>query len=52
MDAVLSVHACLLLLQVLTTGSWPTQSAQGCALPEQLQQATETFKTYYCNKHG
>lgn len=41
-----------LTVQVLTTGSWPTQTAQMCVLPQQLQQATEAFKKFYEDKHG
>jgi len=43
---------CCYDLQVLTTGSWPTQTAQMCVLPQQLQQATEAFKKFYEDKHG
>lgn len=39
-------------VQVLTIGSWPTQSAQVCNLPRELQQGCDIFQTYYGEKHG
>jgi hypothetical protein len=37
---------------VLTIGSWPTQNAERCILPRELQQGCEIFQTYYSEKHG
>lgn len=40
-------------VRVLTTGYWPTQaSIPMCVLPQAAQQAFETFKTFYLNKHN
>jgi hypothetical protein len=39
-------------VQVLTIGSWPTQNAQVCNLPRELQQGCDIFQTYYGEKHG
>ncbi len=39
-------------VQVLTIGSWPTQNAQRCILPQQLQDSCEVFQRYYSDKHG
>lgn len=34
-------------VRVLTTGSWPAQSAAQCNLPEELQQARDEFEKFY-----
>jgi cullin 3 len=39
-------------VQVLTTGSWPTQAASKCVLPAQLESACEKFKEFYTNAHN
>eukprot|EP00879_Flechtneria_rotunda_P001881 GHRR01002052.1.p1 GENE.GHRR01002052.1~~GHRR01002052.1.p1 ORF type:complete len:737 (+),score=264.98 GHRR01002052.1:271-2481(+) len=41
-----------LSVQVLTTGSWPTQSSAKCVLPSQLDAACEVFKKYYTDTHS
>jgi cullin 3 len=42
----------VLRLQVLTTGSWPTQAASKCVLPVQLEAACEAFKDFYTTAHN
>jgi cullin 3 len=39
-------------VQVLTTGSWPTQAASKCVLPAQLESACATFGDYYHGAHS
>eukprot|EP00882_Tetradesmus_deserticola_P002834 GHRQ01003012.1.p1 GENE.GHRQ01003012.1~~GHRQ01003012.1.p1 ORF type:complete len:735 (+),score=416.28 GHRQ01003012.1:173-2206(+) len=41
-----------LSVQVLTTGSWPTQAASKCVLPAQLEGACETFRQFYLGAHS
>ncbi|WIA11985.1 hypothetical protein OEZ85_012066 [Tetradesmus obliquus] len=41
-----------LSVQVLTTGSWPTQAASKCVLPPQLEAACETFRQFYLGAHS
>lgn len=39
-------------VQVLTTGSWPTQTAAKCNLPRELERCCEDFKTFYLASHS
>ncbi|KAG1678291.1 hypothetical protein FOA52_013912 [Chlamydomonas sp. UWO 241] len=41
-----------LQVQVLTTGSWPTQSACKCQLPRELERCCEEFRTFYLGTHS
>lgn len=41
-----------LSVQVLTTGSWPTQASQQCALPRQLEAACAHFQRIYLAAHS
>ena len=38
--------------QVLTTGSWPTQSTAKCNLPRELERGCEDFKAFYLASHS
>ena len=38
--------------QVLTTGSWPTQSSAKCNLPRELERGCEDFKAFYLASHS
>ena len=38
--------------QVLTTGSWPTQTAAKCTLPRELEACTAQFQSYYLRAHS
>ncbi|EFJ05563.1 hypothetical protein SELMODRAFT_98006 [Selaginella moellendorffii] len=40
-----------LSVQVLTTGSWPTQSGARCNLPTEILSVCDKFKTYYLSTH-
>ncbi|KAI7979567.1 Cullin-3A [Camellia lanceoleosa] len=40
-----------LTVQVLTTGSWPTQSSATCNLPSEILGICEKFWTYYLGSH-
>ncbi|XP_049385432.1 cullin-3A-like [Solanum stenotomum] len=40
-----------LTVQVLTTGSWPTQSVNTCNLPSEILGVCDRFKTYYLGTH-
>ncbi|KAL0358077.1 UNVERIFIED_CONTAM: Cullin-3A [Sesamum calycinum] len=40
-----------LVVQVLTTGSWPTQSSITCNLPAELSALCEKFRSYYLGTH-
>ncbi|XP_047959962.1 cullin-3A-like [Salvia hispanica] len=40
-----------LVVQVLTTGSWPTQSTNTCNLPVELSTLCEKFRSYYLGTH-
>nr|GMC59432.1 cullin-3A-like isoform X1 [Ipomoea batatas] len=40
-----------LTVQILTTGSWPTQSVAPCNLPLEILGVCEKFKTYYLGTH-
>ncbi len=42
----------VLYLQVLTTGSWPTQSTSKCVLPVQLEAACKSFQDFYLTAHS
>ena len=38
--------------QVLTTGSWPTQSAAKCSMPRELERCCEDFRAFYLASHS
>ncbi|KAH7431373.1 hypothetical protein KP509_08G045100 [Ceratopteris richardii] len=40
-----------LSVQVLTTGSWPTQPGTNCNLPREILAICDKFKTYYLSTH-
>lgn len=40
-----------LAVQVLTTGSWPTQTGARCNLPKEILTVCEKFKAYYLSTH-
>ncbi|KAJ8441329.1 hypothetical protein Cgig2_024841 [Carnegiea gigantea] len=40
-----------LVVQVLTTGSWPTQPSMPCNLPAELSALCEKFRSYYLGTH-
>eukprot|EP00250_Pteridium_aquilinum_P010939 c19729_g1_i1 orf=85-2289(-) len=40
-----------LSVQVLTTGSWPTQSGASCNLPTEILTVCDKFKMYYLSTH-
>ncbi|GMH01712.1 hypothetical protein Nepgr_003551 [Nepenthes gracilis] len=40
-----------LVVQVLTTGSWPTQPSPPCNLPNELSTLCEMFRSYYLGTH-
>lgn len=40
-----------LAVQVLTTGSWPTQPSTPCNLPAEILGVCEKFRTYYLGTH-
>eukprot|EP00878_Enallax_costatus_P014463 GHUV01015127.1.p1 GENE.GHUV01015127.1~~GHUV01015127.1.p1 ORF type:complete len:678 (+),score=256.68 GHUV01015127.1:760-2793(+) len=41
-----------LSVQVLTTGSWPTQSSSKCVLPRELEAACKSFQDFYLTAHS
>ncbi|EFJ43865.1 hypothetical protein VOLCADRAFT_83034 [Volvox carteri f. nagariensis] len=41
-----------LQVQVLTTGSWPTQTPSKCNLPRELEAACEAFRNFYLTTHS
>ncbi|KAK9837407.1 hypothetical protein WJX81_000098 [Elliptochloris bilobata] len=41
-----------LSVQVLTTGSWPTQMAARCSLPRELEACCEEFRAFYLASHS
>lgn len=41
-----------LQVQVLTTGSWPTQNTAKCNLPRELERCCEEFKQFYLGAHS
>lgn len=41
-----------LVVNVLTTGFWPTQSASVCELPPQLLKCCQVFKDHYLKQHS
>ncbi|XP_044493619.1 cullin-3A [Mangifera indica] len=40
-----------LVVQVLTTGSWPTQPTVACNLPAEMSALCEKFRSYYLGTH-
>ncbi|XP_052186992.1 cullin-3A [Diospyros lotus] len=40
-----------LVVQVLTTGSWPTQTSVTCNLPAEMLSLCEKFRSYYLGTH-
>jgi cullin 3 len=45
-------HDIDLSVQVLTTGSWPTQSAAQCSLPLEMERCCTGFQAYYLKAHS
>ncbi|GMH15311.1 hypothetical protein Nepgr_017152 [Nepenthes gracilis] len=41
----------MLIIQVLTMGSWPTQDSLPCNLPSELSTLCEMFRSYYLGTH-
>lgn len=41
-----------LVVQVLTTGSWPTQPSPQCNLPSEIMGVCDKFRTYYLGTHN
>jgi cullin 3 len=41
-----------LQVQVLTTGSWPTQAACSCNLPREVERCCEDFRNFYLETHS
>ncbi|KAK9064550.1 hypothetical protein SSX86_015932 [Deinandra increscens subsp. villosa] len=41
-----------LVVQVLTTGSWPTQPSATCNLPTELMTICDRFRSYYLGTHS
>ncbi|KAF3329197.1 cullin-3A-like protein [Carex littledalei] len=41
-----------LAVQILTTGSWPTQPSPACNLPPEILNVCEKFRTYYLGTHS
>ncbi|BAU01230.1 hypothetical protein LR48_Vigan10g255800 [Vigna angularis] len=41
-----------LSVQVLTTGSWPTQPSPPCNLPQEILGVCDKFRTYYLGTHN
>ncbi|KAM0058202.1 putative cullin protein, neddylation [Helianthus debilis subsp. tardiflorus] len=41
-----------IVVHVLTTGSWPTQSTTACNLPSEILTVCDKFKTYYLGTHS
>ncbi|KAJ4756829.1 Cullin family protein [Rhynchospora pubera] len=41
-----------LAVQILTTGSWPTQPTAACNLPPEILTVCEKFRTYYLGTHS
>ena len=41
-----------LQVQVLTTGSWPTQAACHCQLPREVERCCEDFRNYYLTTYS
>ncbi|GLJ50746.1 hypothetical protein SUGI_1080940 [Cryptomeria japonica] len=41
-----------LAVQVLTTGSWPTQAGARCNLPREILAVCDKFKAYYLSTHS
>ncbi|KAI3713173.1 hypothetical protein L1987_71746 [Smallanthus sonchifolius] len=42
----------MLVVHVLTTGSWPTQSTTACNLPSEILTVCDKFKMYYLGTHS
>ena len=49
---MLSQHAGRCAAQVLTTGSWPTQSVAKCSMPRELERCCEDFRSFYLASHS
>ncbi|XP_020231866.1 cullin-3A [Cajanus cajan] len=45
-------HSPTLSVQVLTTGSWPTQPSPPCNLPTEILGVCDKFRTYYLGTHN
>ncbi|KAL3688992.1 hypothetical protein R1sor_015301 [Riccia sorocarpa] len=50
-DARASAEGPTIAVQVLTTGSWPTQSGARCNLPTEILTMCDKFKAYYLSTH-
>lgn len=42
----------LISVQILTTGSWPTQPCSTCNLPPEILSVSEKFRAYYLGTHN
>jgi hypothetical protein len=45
-------NSLVVVWQVLTTGSWPTQTAPKCTLPREVDEACTRFKDFYLSTHS
>lgn len=45
-------HGMELVVEMLTTGYWPTQSGPKCRLPEQVVECCKEFEEFYLHKHN
>jgi len=41
-----------IIVNVLTTGFWPTQTTASCSLPTEIQQCCTLFEKFYLNNHS
>lgn len=48
----MDTHGIELAVQVLTTGSWPTQQGCQCNLPREVEECCEDFKRFYLSSHS
>ena len=46
------IGCCAGPLQVLTTGSWPTQSAAKCNMPRECEHVCQDFTDFYLKTHS
>lgn len=45
-------HGMELVVEMLTTGYWPTQSGPKCSLPDQVVKCCKEFEEFYLHKHN
>eukprot|EP00903_Cladosiphon_okamuranus_P018135 g16689.t1 len=45
-------HGLELVVEMLTTGYWPTQSGPKCSLPKQVVRCCKEFEEFYLQKHN